>query len=40
MYALDTLIESKESLTKDDLLKKMKGHILAETVLTGIFRNY
>ncbi len=37
LYALDTTLTPKEGMTKDLLLEAMKGHILSETTLTGIF---
>ena len=38
LYALDTTLTAKEGMTKDELLEAMKGHILGETTLTGLFR--
>ncbi len=35
LYALDTLLEKTEGMTKTELLGKMKGHILAEAELMG-----
>jgi Raf kinase inhibitor-like YbhB/YbcL family protein len=35
LYALDTMLNKEPGLTKDDLLKAMKGHILAEAELMG-----
>jgi len=35
LYALDTKLNLTSSATKQDLLEAMKGHILAETKLTG-----
>jgi Raf kinase inhibitor-like YbhB/YbcL family protein len=35
LYALDTLLEKSEGITKTELLEKMKGHILAEAELMG-----
>jgi Raf kinase inhibitor-like YbhB/YbcL family protein len=36
-YALDTLISLLPGATKDQLLKEMDGHILAQTELMGTF---
>jgi Raf kinase inhibitor-like YbhB/YbcL family protein len=38
LYALDKILTPKERMSKDDLLEAMKGHILGETTLTGLFR--
>jgi len=38
LYALDTLLGLKPGITKDQLLKAMKGHILAEAKLMGTYR--
>ncbi|MES2775033.1 MAG: YbhB/YbcL family Raf kinase inhibitor-like protein [Bacteroidota bacterium] len=38
LYALDQALTTKEAMTKDELLEAMKGHILGETTLTGLFR--
>ncbi len=38
LYALDTTVALKPGATKSDLLKAMKGHILAEAVLMGRYR--
>ena len=38
LYALDKLITPKEAMDKAELLEAMKGHILGETTLTGLFR--
>jgi len=38
LYALDTLLGLKPGITKDQLLKAMKGHILAEAQLMGTYR--
>jgi len=35
LYALDTILNLKPGLTKDELLSAMKGHILAEAQLMG-----
>ena len=35
LYALDTDLELKPSATKEELIKAMKGHILAEAQLMG-----
>lgn len=37
LYALDTLISLLPGATKSQLLKEMKGHILAQTELMGTF---
>lgn len=39
LYALDKTLTSKDGMTKEELLEAMKGHILGETTLTGLFRN-
>jgi Raf kinase inhibitor-like YbhB/YbcL family protein len=38
LYALDIEVALKPRATKQDLLKAMKGHILAEAWLTGIYQ--
>lgn len=38
LYALDTTLDLPPGLTKEDLLKAMKGHILAETQLMGRYK--
>lgn len=38
LYALDTKLDLAPGATKDQLLAAMKGHILAETVLTGTYQ--
>jgi Raf kinase inhibitor-like YbhB/YbcL family protein len=38
LYALDTMHGLKPGITKDQLLKAMKGHILAEAQLMGTYR--
>ena len=38
LYALDTMLNMKPGLTKDDLLKAMKGHVLAEAQLMGRYK--
>jgi Raf kinase inhibitor-like YbhB/YbcL family protein len=38
LYALDKSLTPKEGMTKAELLEAMKGHILSETTLTGLFR--
>jgi len=38
LYALDKTLTPKERMDKDELLEAMKGHILGETTLTGLFR--
>jgi Raf kinase inhibitor-like YbhB/YbcL family protein len=37
LYALDTKLNLKPGVTKEQLLQAMKGHILAETQLMGIY---
>ena len=37
LYALDTLISLLPGATKDELLKQMQGHILAQGELVGTF---
>jgi Raf kinase inhibitor-like YbhB/YbcL family protein len=37
LYALDKFLTPKEEMTKAELLEAMKGHILSETRLTGLF---
>ncbi|MCL7393387.1 MAG: YbhB/YbcL family Raf kinase inhibitor-like protein [Thaumarchaeota archaeon] len=37
IYALDTMLELGPAASKNELLKLMKGHILAEATLTGIY---
>ncbi len=38
LYALDTALKLEPGQTKDDLLKRMKGHILAEGELIGTYK--
>lgn len=38
LYALDTILNSKAGLPKDDLLAAMKGHVLAEAQLMGKYK--
>lgn len=38
LYALDTVLELNARATKAELLAAMRGHVLAETQLTGTFR--
>ncbi|MDQ8054305.1 MAG: YbhB/YbcL family Raf kinase inhibitor-like protein [Pedobacter sp.] len=38
LYALDQAVAETKALDKEGLLHAMKGHILAETALTGLFR--
>jgi len=38
LYALDTTLGLKPGITKDQLLKAMRGHILAEAQLMGTYR--
>ncbi len=35
LYALDTILEKTPGITKNQLLERMKGHILAEAELMG-----
>lgn len=37
LYALDSMLEAKPGLTKEQLLEKMDGHILAEGELVGTY---
>jgi Raf kinase inhibitor-like YbhB/YbcL family protein len=37
LYALDTVLDLKEGATKQDLVKAMEGHVLAEGQLMGKF---
>jgi Raf kinase inhibitor-like YbhB/YbcL family protein len=37
LYALDALLNLQPGATKQDVLDAMKGHILAETELTGLY---
>jgi Raf kinase inhibitor-like YbhB/YbcL family protein len=38
LYALDTVLNKKAGLTKDELLAAMKGHVLAEAQLMGRYK--
>jgi len=38
LYALDKVLTPREGMDKDTLLEAMKGHILGEARLTGLFR--
>ena len=38
IFALDKMITPKDEMDKEELLKEMKGHILGEATLTGLFR--
>lgn len=38
LYALDKTLNLKEGMDKAELLEAMKGHILSEATLTGLFR--
>jgi hypothetical protein len=38
LYALDTTLGLKPGITKDQLLKAMRGHILAEAQIMGTYR--
>jgi Raf kinase inhibitor-like YbhB/YbcL family protein len=39
LYALDSILQLKESATKKILLEAMKGHILAQTALMGKYKS-
>jgi Raf kinase inhibitor-like YbhB/YbcL family protein len=38
LYALDTMLGLKSGITKDQLLKAMRGHILAEAQIMGTYK--
>jgi Raf kinase inhibitor-like YbhB/YbcL family protein len=38
LYALDTLLQLAQGITKTDLLKAMNGHILSDAFLVGHYR--
>ena len=38
LYALDTMLDLKSGATKQELLKAMEGHVLAEAELMGLFK--
>ncbi len=38
IYALDTLLDLSPNSTKKDLEKAMKGHIISQTQLTGVYK--
>jgi Raf kinase inhibitor-like YbhB/YbcL family protein len=38
LYALDTMLNLNAGLSKEDLLKAMKGHVLAEAQLMGRYK--
>jgi len=38
IYALDTLLNLKEGITKEELENAMQGHILAEAQLVGLYQ--
>lgn len=38
LYAVDTKLKLKEGATKEELKQAMKGHILAKTTLTGLYK--
>jgi len=38
LYALDTMLDIKSGATKEQLLKAMKGHVLAEAQLMGKYK--
>ena len=37
LYALDVVLDLKPGASKDEVLKAMSGHILAEATLTGLY---
>ena len=37
LYALDAALEPSAELTKDELLEKMRGHVIAEGTLVGTY---
>ena len=39
LYALDRRLDLHASATRDEVCKAMKGHVLAEAVLTGIYEH-
>jgi hypothetical protein len=38
VYALDKSLELLSSATREDLLIEMKGHVLAQAILVGLFK--
>lgn len=38
LYALDVILQIKENATKEELLSKMEGHILAEATTMGTYK--
>jgi hypothetical protein len=38
LYALDTALTASPKWTQADVLKAMKGHVLAQTELTGLYK--
>lgn len=38
LYALDTILDLKEGAAKKEVEKAMKGHIIAETKIVGLYR--
>lgn len=38
LYALDSILKLEPGITKDDLLKSIEGHILAEAQLIGLYK--
>jgi hypothetical protein len=38
LYALDTILSLKEGIRKNELEKAMRGHILAQTKLIGLYK--
>ncbi len=37
LYALDTVLKLEKGVTKEDLLKSIKGHVLDKATLTGLY---
>ena len=37
LYALDAMLNLKPKATKDELLKAMKGHIIGQTEIIGLY---
>ena len=40
LYALDTVLDLEEGMTKENLLQAMEGHILAQAELTGLYAHH
>ena len=38
LYGLDTMLKVEKNTTKDELLKKMEGHILIKGEIVGLFK--